>query len=169
MEKNYYKVTFNITDANYVSPYAPARKIVFFTATSEHDVDTYIRNNSIHGNGAYKYTIEPCKKEDLAPYPTDGFYCVILPKNDVIGSIDITEREWLVRWELREHDGEYAKVLRRVNFIASARDAKTAGKIADDYAIRRRYCYGDDYTYYTITEDTNTINALKKSGDFVKI
>ena len=169
MANNYFKVIFTIKDKKYISPYTAERKVVYFTAPNEQDIVDYVKDNSIDCNGVYDYSIKPCKKEDLSPYPTDGFRSLVIPKNDVIGSIDITEREWLVEWELREHDGEYAKVLRRVNFIVKAKDAKTAGLIADDYSNKRRYCYGDDYTYYIVTENPNTIAEVKKSGNFVAI
>lgn len=166
----YFLASFVIKDKKYLNPYLYERKKIYFTAASQQDVEDYIKANHIDSSGAYDYTISECKAEDLkGHWPTDGFYCVVRPLNDVIGTIDITEREFLVDWEVREHDGEYAKVLRRENFIVKCNDGTKAGKIADNYAHSRRYAYYDDYTFYTITDIVDEIERVKKSGNFITI
>lgn len=166
----HYLASFVIKDKKYLNPYIYEKKKIYFTAKSKQDVDNYIKTNRIDSSGAYKYSITKCNAEDLkGHWPTDGFFCVVIPKDDIIGTIDITEREFLVDWEVREHDGEYAKVLRREYFIVKCNDGTKAGKIADDYAHRMRYAYYDDYTFYTITDIKDEIAKVKKSGNFITI
>ena len=156
----YFITTFTIKDKKYINPYTMGRKIVYFTADSEKDVDNYIKSHYLHGNGAYDYTIEPCEEKDLKGlYPTDGFSCVIIPKNDIIGKINISKREFLVEWEARG----------RANFIVTATDARTAGKMAEEYALQKRLAYYEDSTHYIVTEDSNAISSVKKSGNFITI
>ena len=156
----YFITTFTIKDKKYINPYTMGRKIVYFTADSEKDVDNYIKSHYLHGNGAYNYTIEPCEEKDLKDlYPTDGFSCVIIPKNDIIGKINISKREFLVEWEARG----------RANFIVTANDPQTAGKMAEEYALQKKFAYYEDSTHYIITEDSNAISSVKKSGNFITI
>lgn len=166
----YYHVEFNIKDESFVNKYVPKRKRIYFVANDEESLKAYITAHHIDCNGAFSYTIEECCKEDLdGQYETDGFYCVVLPKDDVIGKINITERTFLFYWERRVDDAEYAKVLSKGNVLVKANDHKSAGEKAKSYLIRRRYIYSDDYVFYCTTEREEEIEKVKKSENFIEI
>ena len=165
----YYHVEFNIKDESWVNKYVPKRKRIYFTANDEESVKAYIKAHSIDANGAFDYTIEECREEDLkGQYETDGFYCVVLPQDDIIGKINIAPRIFAVYWERRADDGEYAKVLRSENFIVTASDHKTAGEKANAYAIANRFAYSDDYTFYCTTDIEEEVEKTKK-GKYIEI
>lgn len=159
----YFLADFIITDKSYVNRYCAERKKIYFIAEGEKEIDRYIKAE-LDINGLYNYTITSCRKDDLkGKYETNGFSSVVIPKDDVFGWMNITEREWLVRWESREDDAEYAKVLRRENFIIKARDSKTAGSMANEFARNHRYCYYEDYTFYSVTDDVKEIEEVKNN------
>ena len=165
----YYHVEFNIKNEYWVNKYVPKRKRIYFVAEDEESVKAYIKAHSIDANGCFSYTIEECKAEDLnGQYPTDGFYCVVRPIDDIIGKINIAPRIFAVYWERRADDGEYAKVLRSENFIVTASDHKTAGEKANAYAITNRFAYSDDYTFYCTTDIEEEVEKTKK-GKYIEI
>ena len=167
----YLLATFTIKDKSKVSKYLLERKRIYFIADSTEQTYNFIKNNHIDASGCYEVDLKPCRKEDLnGHYPTDGFYCVVRPdENDVIGKMDISHREFLVSWELRKHDGEYAPILKEVNFIVTDITHRSAGERASEYAIRNRYAYSDSCTHYCVTDMADEIKKVKDSGNYVMV
>ena len=169
METKYKLGKFTIKDKNWVNSYIRERKSIYFKYYTDDEVLNFINEHNI--GKLYDVVFENCKESDLkGVYPTDGFSSIVRVKEDnVIGWIDVRHREFLVRWEKREHDGEYAKVLKQVNFIITDTDDKSAGVRADEYAVRMRYAYADSNTFYTITDNEKDIEEVKKNESFVTI
>ena len=167
----YLLATFTIKDKSWANKYLAERKRIYFTADSTRETLDFIRDKSLDANGAYEVDLKPCRKEDLnGHYPTDGFYCVVRPdENDVIGKMDISRREFLVNWELRGGDGEYAPIVREVNFIVTDTDYKSAGERANEYAIRNRYAYRDDCTHYYVTDAEEELRRVKTCEKYVVV
>ena len=165
----YYLVTFTIKDKKFINPYIREIKAIYFIAEDEQVVSNYINNQHLDSNGAYDYTIVECEKKDLdGVYYTDGFQSVVrVLEDNVIGKIDASSREFLVSWEKREHDGEYAKVLKKVEFIVYARSHRDAGEKADAYAYSHRFAYYDDVTHYYVTDNEEDIEWAKKNEKVV--
>jgi len=171
MKPKYYLGTFTIKDKKWVSRYAREVKCIYFITYKKKDIVEFMQKVNIDGGGAYNVKLTPCEEKDLnGVYWTDGYSELMrVGEDNVIGKMDIRKREFLVRWELREHDGEYAKVLRRENFIVTDTNYRSAGDRADRYATRMRYCYADDYTFYSMTDDEEQIKEVKKSKKFVSV
>ena len=171
MKAKYYLGTFTIKNKKWVSSYAREVKCIYFITYKKKDIVEFMEKENIDGGGAYDVKLTPCKEEDLTGvYWTDGYSELMrVGEDNVIGKIDVRRREFLVSWESREHDGEYARVLRRENFIVTDTSSRSAGDRANRYATRMRYCYGENYTFYTITDIEEEIKKVKASKDFVII
>ena len=166
---HYYLVTFTIINKEWANRYVDERKKIYFIAEDEKEIEKYIKAE-LDRNTLYNYTIESCNKDDLKGlYETDGYSCPVIPKDNVLGWMDITEREWLVRWESSESDAEYAKVLRRENFIVKARNAKDASHEAQQYALHHRYCYYEDSIFCSMTDDIEDIEEAKNTEKVIYI
>jgi hypothetical protein len=171
MKAKYYLGTFTIKNKKWVSSYAREVKCIYFITYKKKDILEFMEKENIDGGGAYNVKLTPCKEEDLTGvYWTDGYSELMrVGEDNVIGKIDVRRREFLVWWELREHDGEYARVLRRENFIITDTSSRSAGYRIDQYVVRRHYCYADDYTFYTMTDREEEIAKVKASKNFVTI
>ena len=167
----YYIANFTIKDKKYLNPYIREKKAIYFKAEKKQVVEDFIIANHIDSGGAYKYTIKMCKESDLnGVYYTDGFQsCVRVGEDNVIGKMDISNREFLARVEVREHNGEYAKVLNSFNIIAKGRDHRDVGNAVTEYINSKRLAYYEDYVYYTTTDNVDRIEEVKKNEKFFAI
>lgn len=167
----YYLATFTIKDKKMLNPYIREKKAIYFIAETKKAVEDFIKENSIDGGGAYKHKVAMCKKDDLdGVYYTDGFQSnVRVGEDNVIGKMDISRRDFLAEVEVREHNGEYARVLKSFNFIVKARDHKEAGSAVTDYIRRHRLAYYEDYVFYTTTDSEKELTRVKENEKFFAI